>query len=158
MEIPDHIFHRQSWLSIIFGILTILGSFAIFALGAQLFWVGLMTLMFGAVFISLGARNVIKPQEYTTWIMAQIYNQSEKKEFTLDIDELKIQILKIMLDNQKKKETTDKKRLQLGVLGKNPYFPRCFDLLIESGLVEITRNDIYHIPTSKLSEVEDIIK
>ena len=158
MEIPDYLFHRQSWLCIIFGILAILGSFAIFAMGTGLLWVGLMTLIFGACFISLGAKNVINQQEYTIWIMSQIYNQVEKKELASDIDELKIQILKIMLDNQKKKETTDKKRLQYGVLGKNPYFIRCFDLLIESGLVERTRNDIYYIPTSKLSQVEDIIK
>jgi len=158
MEIPRHFFHRQSWLSIIFGILTVLGSFAIFALGAQLFWVGLMTLMFGGAFISLGSRNVLNYQEYTQWILAQIYNKTEKNEFTLSFDKLKIQILKIMSENQKKKETTDKKRLQEGILGQNPYFTRCFDHLLESGLIENTRNDFYHIPESKLSEVEGIIK
>ena len=157
MEIPKYLFHRQSWLSIIFGILTILGSFAIFAMGTQLFWIGLMTLMFGAIFISLGARNVLNPKEYTTWLMSQIYNEVSKKEFVSDIDELKIQILKIVFDNQKKNETTDKKRLLNGVLGKNPYFARCFDMLVNSELIEEVRNDNYHIPESKLSEVENII-
>ena len=63
-----------------------------------------------------------------------------------------------MLENQKKKETTDKKRLQEGILGQNSYFTRYFDHLLESGLIENTRNDFYHIPESKLSVVEGIIK
>ncbi len=79
-SIPEYVFHRQSWLSIIFGILTILGSFVIFAMGQQLFWVGLMTLMFGACFISLGSRNVIDPKSYAIWISSQIYNKVDKND------------------------------------------------------------------------------
>ncbi len=157
MEIPDYLFHRQSWLSIILGILIILGSFGIFSMGQQLVFVGFMTLAFGICFISLGARNVIKLQEYTTWIISQIYNEIDKKDTTVDIDQLRKQILKVMLNDHKNKDPTYKKQLMFGFLGKNPYFIRCFGLLVESGVIENIKDDIYCIPESKLSEAKNII-
>lgn len=115
-------------------------------------------MMFGICFVSLGARHVTHPEQYTIWFMSQIYQLNEKEKFVSEIDELKIKILKIMLDTQKKGKTIEREVLSHGILGQSLYFDQCFEMIVDSGLIEKVRGNKYYIPQSKILEVENIIK
>ena len=144
-------------VAVIFGILIILGSFVMFVIDPSQYMTTLIDLVFGICFISLGMRNIIYPQEYTIWLMTQIYNQVEKNELVLNIEELKKEILKIIFNKQKHGNNINAEFLEELISEKNISSLRCLNMLIDPGMIE-KRKGNYHIPESELDNIEDIIK